>query len=321
MQQGRTIMKATPSVLFATLMVLGSAVSGQPPKVEIIRSAQAGDPAGRSEDEKAIRSQVAVFVDAFGKGDAKAIAALFTEQGEAIDADGAAIRGRKALEAHYAERFQANPGEKIEVTIDLIHFLAPEVVREDGRSKLILVGDSIPLTSKFTATLVKSQGRWLVASLRELEDTTITHHERLKELEWMVGEWVEESGDALIATKVAWSDDENFLLRSFEVRVAGKLEVKGTQRIGWDPLTKQIKSWVFDSRGGFADGYWTRDGDHWVIKSSGVRPDGLTTSATQVLTRAGKDRLLWKSSDRTVGGETVAEHVEYMMVRKPPEPK
>ena len=47
-----------------------------------------------------------------------------------------------------------------------------------------------------------------------------------------------------------------------------------TQRIGWDPLTKQIKSWVFDSEGGYGDGLWTRKGNQWVIKSTGVLPDG-----------------------------------------------
>ena len=27
-----------------------------------------------------------------------------------------------------------------------------------------------------------------------------------------------------------------------------------SERIGWDPLSRQIKSWVFDSRGGYGDG-------------------------------------------------------------------
>ena len=263
------------------------------------------------------------FVEAFGKGDAKAIAAMFTEQGEAIDTDGAAIRGRESLEAHYTERFETNPGEKIETTIELIHFLAPEVARQDGRSKLIPApeADGRPSTSRYTATLVKNEGRWLIASIRELEDPTITPHDRLKELEWLIGDWVEETGDAVIKTSIAWSEDKNFLLRSYDIRVEGKPELKGTQRIGWDPLTRQIKSWVFDSHGGYGDGYWTRSGDRWVIKSSGVRADGLTTSATQTLARASKDHLLWKSSDRTLGGETRVDAHEVTMVRKPPEPK
>jgi uncharacterized protein (TIGR02246 family) len=315
-------MKATPLILFGALLATTPGALGQSPKTEPARPVPADNPARRSEDEKAIRSLTAAFVEAFGKGDAKAIAALFTEQAEAIDADGAAIRGREALEAHYAERFVANPGEKLETTIELIHFLAPEVARQDGRSKLIPTnGGGPPSTSKYTATFVKTQGRWLVASIRELDDFTISHHERLKELEWLVGEWLEETGDAVISTRFAWSDDENFLLRSYDIRVEGKPDIKGTQRIGWDPLTKQFKSWVFDSKGGYGEAYWNRNGDQWVIKSSGVRADGLTTSATQVVTRINKDRMLWKSTDRTLGGETRDDIAEFMMVRKPPEPK
>ncbi len=284
-------MNATTWVLFGTLLAAVPAASAEPPQIPA-----ATVPPGRDEDEKAIRASVDAFNDSFAKGDAKAIATMFTEQGEAIDTEGEPIRGREALEAHYTERFAANPGEKLETAIDLIHFLAPEVVRLDGRSTLVPASGASgqPSTSRFSATLIKNQGRWRIASVREIEDASVTHHERLKELDWLVGEWIEETGDAVISTTIAWSEDGNFLLRSFEIKVAGKADLKGTQRIGWDPLTKQIKSWVFDSRGGYGDGFWSRSGEEWIIKSVGVRPDGLTTSATQILTRVNKDRLLWR---------------------------
>jgi uncharacterized protein (TIGR02246 family) len=303
----RISMKATPWLLFGTLLAM-------------TLGAQAQTPSGRAEDEKAIRAVVDAFVAAFDKGDAKAIAGLFTEAGEAIDVGGEAIRGRAELEAHYASRFEASPGEKLEAKVEVLHFLAPELARQDGHSKLIPADGGLPTTARYTASLIKTQGRWRIASIRELDDPTITPHERLKELEWLVGQWVEETGDAVIDTSFAWTDEGNFLLRSFEIKVAGKADLKGTQRIGWDPLTKQIKSWVFDSRGGYGEGHWSRSGDQWIVKSSGVRPDGLTTSATQTLTRVSKDRLLWSSTSRTLGGETRDDLHEFMMVRKPPQP-
>jgi hypothetical protein len=199
--------------------------------------------------------------------------------------------------------------------------LAPELARQDGRTKLIPADGGPPSTARYTASLIKTQGHWRIASIRELDDPSITHHERLKELEWLVGEWVEETGDTVIETSIAWVDEGNFLLRGFEIKVAGKVDLKGTQRIGWDPISKQIKSWVFDSRGGYGEGHWSRSGDQWIVKSSGVRPDGLTTSATQTLRRVSKDRLLWSSTSRTLGGETRDDLHEFMMVRKPPQPK
>ncbi len=92
------------------------------------------------------------------------------------------------------------------------------------------------------------------------------------------------------------------------------------QRIGWDPLSKQIRSWVFDSEGGYGGGYWTRDGKQWFIKSTGVLPDGRTASATQILTRVGPHTARWASIQRTVGGQVVPNLQEYVMVRKPPKP-
>ena len=125
----------------------------------------------------------------------------------------------------------------------------------------------------------------------------------------------------MVFTSVGWSDNKNFLVRSFDVRVKGKPALTGSQRIGWDPLTRQIKSWVFDSNGGHGEGLWTRSGDQWVIKATGVRPDGRTVTATQVLTFVNKDNLRWKSIDRTLGSEIAHDIDEIVMVRKPPQPK
>ena len=90
----------------------------------------------------------------------------------------------------------------------------------------------------------------------------------------MLGEWVNESDDGVVLTSCKWSDDGNFLLREFDVKVEGRIALSGTQRIGWDAQREQFRMWVFDDRGGFAEGLMSRDGDRWIIKASGVRSDG-----------------------------------------------
>jgi len=94
-----------------------------------------------------------------------------------------------------------------------------------------------------------------------------------------------------------------------------------TQRIGWDPLSKQIKSWFFDSEGGYGDDLWTRNGNQWMIKSTGVLPDGRIATATNILTRLGPNTARWASTERTVGGHHAPDHFENMMVRRPPLPQ
>jgi len=277
-------------------------------------------PTGRAEDEGAIREVIEGFTRAFQRQDPKAIAGLFAEDGEAIDADGGTIQGRRSLEQHYAARIAEAPGDQLETSVERIALLAPGIARVTGRTQLTPSDGSAPVGGRFAGIFAKRDGRWLVASVREVPDQGLTPHEHLKELEWLVGEWVEESEDAVVNTVVAWTDNGNFLVRSFDVRVQGKPALTGTQRIGWDPLTKQIKSWVFDSNGGYGEGLWMRQGNQWVIKATGVRTDGRVATATQVLTFVNQDTLRWKSIDRTLGGEISQDIDEIVMVRKPPRP-
>ncbi len=123
----------------------------------------------------------------------------------------------------------------------------------------------------------------------------------------------------LVITTCKWADGGNFLVREFTMKTQGRPVLSGTQRIGWDPTRNQFKTWIFDTEGGFGDGYWTRNGDQWVIKAEGVRQDGQHASLTNIITRLGKDRANWKSVDRTIGGTAVPGFDEFTIVRKPPE--
>ena len=122
-------------------------------------------------------------------------------------------------------------------------------------------------------------------------------------------------------TTCRWAEGHAFLQRSFQVRIRGRAEMSGTQLIGWDPRLKQVRSWVFDSDGGFSESHWSRDGERWVIKSSGVVKDGRAASATNILTRVNRDTIRWTSVDRTLGSEVLPDAEEITLVRKPPQPR
>ena len=78
--------------------------------------------------------------------------------------------------------------------------------------------------------------------------------------------------------------------------------------------------WVFDDRGGFAEGLVSRDGDRWMIKASGVRSDGRSVSVTTAIMPLGEDRILWETLDRTLGGEAVPGSDQFYLVRPAPPP-
>ena len=105
----------------------------------------------------------------------------------------------------------------------------------------------------------------------------------------MVGAWTADSGGAKLEVNVQWNATGTFLLRDIKVIDDGKVVLRGSQRIGWDPLTRKLKSWSFDSDGGYDEATWTKDGDSWVGQATGVLPDGRQSSATTVITFDGKD--------------------------------
>ncbi len=294
-------------------------------------------PPGRAADEKAIREASAAFVRAYNAGDAKAIASLFTEDAEVVNEDGAPIQGRDAIGALFASTFTANPRETIELDEIAIRFLAHDVAKEEGRSRIApsstnsgamfgtkrpsLAHAGGPQISRYTVLYVRQDGRWLQSSVREHTDREITPHERLEPLAWLVGEWVDEGSSSVVHSNTQWSVDGNFLLRDFTIQIAGKPALRGTQRIGWDPLARQITSWVFDSDGGHGLALWAHDGDRWVVKASGVLRDGRTATATQIYTVVSPHLVRWKSVDRTIGDLAEPDVAELVMVRKPPRPR
>jgi hypothetical protein len=239
-----------------------------------------------------------------------------------IDPEGVETRGKDAVTAMYARSFQENPGLKLESQVSEVRFITPDVARVEGQVRLNAEGDASEFT-RFSALLVRKAGKWLSAEIREFtapaED--ITPYERLKDLEWMVGHWVDENADIKVEAEVRWADNNSYLVRTYSTEIQGEKGTSGTMFIGWDPQTGQIKSWVFDSEGGHGEGYWTRTGENeWIVKAQGVLRDGRPNSATQLHTILNKDAVKTSSIDRIIGGEVAPDITDVVMVRKPPPP-
>jgi len=257
------------------------------------------------------------FTKAYDKHDAEAISGLFVPDGKLITEDGTVIEGRNAIAATFAAQFADNPEARITVRVDSIKFIGSDLALEVGSTRMTPGPDQEPELNRYTVVHVKREGKWWMALARDSEGESLTNHQRLQVLEWLVGDWIDESPEAVVKTSCRWSADKNFLLQDIEVTTAGKTTMTISQRIGWDALQKCVHSWVFDSEGGFGESLWARDGDHWLIKATGVRNDGSTASATNTITRTGKDAYNWRSIDRVLGG-VAGSPVDVRVVRKPP---
>lgn len=285
--------------------------------------ASASTPAGpkdRPDDQKAIQAVTDAFVEAYKEADSKAVAAKFHVNAEVIDVDGTRYEGRDVIEKQFAETFADSPGVAISVTAESLRFLGPDAAKEEGRST-VTPKTGAPVSRRYTVLFTKRDGKWLYDSVREDAEPEMSPHDRLKELEWLVGDWVDESSDADVHVGCIWSDDGNYLLRKFTLKRRGRSVMTVSQRIGWDPLTKQFKSWEFDSEGGYGEALWALDGKRWIIKQSGVLTDGRTASATRIMVQDSPSRVSWVSTQEVVGGEAVPDSDVYVMVKTPPAPR
>jgi uncharacterized protein (TIGR02246 family) len=275
-----------------------------------------------------VRAVAAAFATAYNEGRSDAIAATFAEDSQVTDESGNTIEGRDAITKQFAATFAENPGAKIELSSKSLRFLSPDVAIEEGQAKVrnadALADDSDADVTDYTAIYVKRDGRWLHASVRDHVTSAAilaSPHEHLQELAWMVGDWIEEGPDSVSSSNCRWDDSGNFLVWRYRVDDKNANAGGGTTFIGWDPLSGQITSWVFDSEGGHGEATWTRvSDDQWMVKASGTLADGRTASATQYIKRLGPDRTSWTSLDRVAGGQAVPDISEYVLVRQPARP-
>jgi uncharacterized protein (TIGR02246 family) len=272
-------------------------------------------------DEEAIRQAAATYVKAYSQGDAKAVAALFTADAEYVDEEGRVFQGRESIEKALGKSFAETPGCKLDVKIESIRFIGPGAAVEDGAATVIPPGGGAPAHSRYTAVHLKSDGKWLLASVRDRSPGGRAHRDQIKALEWLVGDWVDEGPDSVMLFSCRPSENGTYLLREFAVKIAGYDAMNGSQRFGWDPQTKHLRAWTFDSEGGFADGVWHRDGESWILKSSGVNADGEATSATTVFTSIDAHTMTWQALDVTIGSARLPDTGLVRIVRKPPAAK
>jgi uncharacterized protein (TIGR02246 family) len=298
----------TQRVSFLVLLALVAGLAAGP--------TLARQPNGDPKDKEAIAKNAEAFIEAFGKGDATALAAFWVPDGDYTDLTGRHLKGRDAIEKAMRAFFAANKGLKVRIESASLHFMTPEVAVEDGTTSVIPPDGSPPSRARYTIVHVKKDGQWRLGSVRDAPYAPPSNYEHLRGLEWVVGNWSAENdkGDAQHLS-VSWADNQNFLLATFAATVKGVTVGRATHWIGWDPREKRIRSWIFDAAGGFGESAWTRDGDKWTMKTTSVLQDGKTATATFHLARVDADTLTLQAKARTVDGTSVPDTPEFKLKR------
>jgi len=271
----------------------------------------------QSADEAAIRKAAASYVEAFNKHDAEAVAEQWSPEAVYLNhGTGEEVVGRPAIVEQFAGLFKEQPAVKLEVTVASIQFVSPNVAIEQGTAR-ILTPNAEPEESEYSAVDVKREGKWLLDRVTDKsKEVTPTHYSQLKELEWMIGDWTDTSADAEVEVDCNWTKNKNFITRAFKITVDGQIDMSGMQVIGWDPATKAIRSWTFDSNGTFAEATWQHRGDRWFIRNRGVLPDGRSASMINVMKQVDEKSFTWQTIERTAGDELLPNIDEIQIVRR-----
>jgi uncharacterized protein (TIGR02246 family) len=255
-------------------------------------------PADRADVQKALDA----FAAAFRKGDAKALAATWTAEGEYVSEDGTTFSGRPALEKAYSEYFAKNPDNALEVEVESIRFPSKDNAVVEGHFKLQTGKKRELVTSRCSFLFAREGGKWLVAIAREWPGDGLS----LRDLEWLVGTWEAKNNGVVVSSRYEWAASKSFIRCDFSIKQEGKT-LAGMQMFGKDPATGALRVWTFEDSGGIGEAEVTRDGKKWVFAATGSTADGHTLGATNIMTQIDADTFLWQSVERTLDGEPVPD--------------
>ncbi|HEY1376924.1 MAG TPA: SgcJ/EcaC family oxidoreductase [Gemmataceae bacterium] len=301
--------KATIGVTCGLLALLAGGAwvrgVGQPPKSETPPGRAAAADQDRPADRAAVREATRQFARAFEKGDANAVAALFTETGEYHDGDDSTVRGRAALAKAYAEFFAKRADLKLESKSNAIRFVGQDTAVEEG-TFTAKAKDQPTRSCRYSALLVRQDGKWLMALLKEWGDDE-TERASLNDIAWLIGTWESTGGDTTARTTYEWAPNKKFIVASYTITPKGEQPTAGRQVLGVDPASGNIRSWTFDADGGIGEATWTWDDGRWAIDSDATLADGSDSTALNFLTKTGPDAFTWKSVKRTIEGDDLPD--------------
>jgi uncharacterized protein (TIGR02246 family) len=275
------------------------------------------EPAATQDDSVQISAASQAYLDAFNEQDVPKLVALWSPEGVYISrTSGDRIVGRKRLTEEFAQVFGGESKPKLSGSSESVEFISPNVALERGTATVTGPDDSVTQTS-YRIVYVKRDGTWLIDRVTEDEIIVpLSNYQHLKDLEWMIGEWVDAGEGITIEMECSWTTNENFISRKYSVSTEDRVASSGLQVIGWYAKQQQIRSWLFDSDGGVITSEWTNGGDHWTVQSVATLNDGASGSFTSIFRPTDDGNYTWEKINRVLDGRLLPNINEIIVQRK-----
>ena len=151
-------------ILAAGVLSVGMSAC-QPEAEPPAESEPAAEPTMSEEDLLAAR--VDAYADAWNRGDTSALADMFVEEGDLIDASGERFHGREAIEGRFSDLFSgAFQGSTLTLNQSSVTFPEPDVAVASGT--YTVSGTDATVEGAYTSISVKENGEWKIHCSRPM---------------------------------------------------------------------------------------------------------------------------------------------------------
>ena len=169
--------------------------------------------------------------------------------------------------------------------------------------------------------LIKQGDNWVIKTVTDIPFANPPDlYSNLKDLEWMIGNWKDSDpkDDVSITIDTKWDKFKNFIVQTFDSKIYDMDEMEGKQIIGWDAAANKIKSWIFDSDGGYGEGVWSKTDKGWQVNITYSLPDGRKGSAVDFYIQKDPNTYDFSSTSRQVDGQIVPNIDPVTLVKEKP---
>lgn len=253
-----------------------------------------------------VREALKAYADSFNKGDFQSALSFWSEDAELIDDEGN-VKDKTGISESLKAICKPDSGNKLSATLKNIKMVGGTVAIVEGQAELTTSEGTE--TNNFEGVMVfdADSKRWMFSRVRDLpSDDTVKYaaaQEKLKSLDWLVGNWASKEGDQSLTMNVRWMKNRAYLIVEQSITVKDSETLGITMMIGYDPVSQQIHSWVFDTQGGRGEADWTQDGNTWNLTAVGVTADGTEASSTPAWKFIDENTFEWTSINRQVDGQ------------------
>ncbi len=285
-----------------------------------------------------IADAISSYVEAFDARDVDALLSHWSPEGSYFNrTTDERFEGHDALREQFELTAQESPNLSLKLFTESIEFVSPNVAVERGTA---IVSENLPQQvnsaenttstdseagtestqigeSNYSVVFVRHGDKWLIDRVVEEEiQLKTTHYDELQVLEWLIGDWVDEGDGYRVEVSTDWTENSNYIARKYKVFDGEQITSSGLQLIGWDARQKIIRSWLFDSDGGFVLGTWENEDEQWTVNAVATLSDGSAGSYTSVFTPREDGVYEWMKVNRVRDGQLLPNLEKTVFLRR-----